>query len=331
MEQNSSKVFKVWVASFSDFIKGSKYERKRSKEKWKSSGKKYVFFSMLVSDKHSRVGTGASSPSKNPLLDEPRTSHAIKDRESELRFNANVDKKGYAYYFDRTVSKLPETQLWHAAFEQHSLILPYTATPSILTSIPLNAKDVGKDASRFQAAASSGIHYPYQIALSKIENISLPKCITDSYLSSDGPLLLEIRASLFDLESGRFFGKTWVHPDPINLRTSKLVQSSIKLNHKHPSRNPENAKKKTRRASDTDDSQSSEGDDDSDNSSKEDNDDHDGLLSKPVSGTSHKISLNASNLCLYFHTSLKSEHIVTVLEFIFYGNNYMIFVELVCI
>ncbi|KAJ3068829.1 Nephrocystin-4 [Podochytrium sp. JEL0797] len=61
--------------------------------------------------------------------------------------------------------------------------------------------------------------FPYALSFSRIETLPIPQFIDAAYLKDEEkPLLLQLRTSLFDLESGMFFGRTWIDPVEFDLR-----------------------------------------------------------------------------------------------------------------
>ncbi|KAI8929906.1 hypothetical protein BC831DRAFT_441572 [Entophlyctis helioformis] len=275
------------------------------------------------------------------------------------------------------------TDRWRAAFLAHAATVPYHVLPQYVSNLAGTATAIvalpSHDASRVQVSAASGtVSYPYQIALSRIENLPLPRCVSDAYLAAASnaqqtdlgnaaqlqPLLvLELRATLFDTESGRFFGKTWSAQSPIDLlQSSRSLRSAVSKS-KSAARAAAQSDKRSRsskhhRASlpkqkpsptitdgaallGTDDG----GDDHSSNDSAEtsgsdndghDNDSHNSDSSSSTSDQSvqdedhrvaaaslygHRVSLNASKECIYFHSSVNSPYVVVALEFVYLVNN----------
>ena len=62
----------------------------------------------------------------------------------------------------------------------------------------------------------------YSVLLNTVTGLSVPPLVEDLYLADKKkPLQFGINASLFDMESGRFFGGTYSMQNNINLRKSK--------------------------------------------------------------------------------------------------------------
>ncbi|KAJ3285151.1 Nephrocystin-4, partial [Rhizoclosmatium sp. JEL0117] len=99
---------------------------------------------------------------------------------------------------------------------------PFPPTPTIKTPLtaitPLALEEPWR---QLHAAISGGptSKFPYCFTLSRIESLPIPSFIDDVYLKDpEKPLALQLRTSLFDLESGMFFGRTWISSGEIDLR-----------------------------------------------------------------------------------------------------------------
>jgi hypothetical protein len=78
--------------------------------------------------------------------------------------------------------------------------------------------------------ASLGAKYPYELGLSELNEIPLPKPILTD-LKENCNVYLQPRLSLFDLESCQFYGQTWSGNDHVllNLREKKSSIGNLKL------------------------------------------------------------------------------------------------------
>ncbi|KAJ3107236.1 Nephrocystin-4 [Phlyctochytrium planicorne] len=114
---------------------------------------------------------------------------------------------------------------WLARYQHNSFILPpvfnSNSKPQRKLSSPLATATV-ESADRTvnsQLLVPPSFRFPYSLAFHKILSLPLPLDISDEYLASDLPLNLQLRVSLFDLESNAFFGRTWVDPMQYDLRS----------------------------------------------------------------------------------------------------------------
>ncbi|KAI8833131.1 hypothetical protein BJ741DRAFT_666768 [Chytriomyces cf. hyalinus JEL632] len=103
----------------------------------------------------------------------------------------------------------------------HSPQLSTPATPST----PLALEEPWR---RIHASLSGGptTKFPYALSLARIESLPIPSFVQDGYLNDESrPLCLQIRVSLFDLETGTFFGRTWIDPEEFDLRAGSSKDS----------------------------------------------------------------------------------------------------------
>ncbi|KAJ3031857.1 UNVERIFIED_CONTAM: Nephrocystin-4 [Siphonaria sp. JEL0065] len=98
-----------------------------------------------------------------------------------------------------------------------SLASPLAASPMS----PLSPLALEEPWRKLHASISGGptSKFPYALSFTRIESLPIPAFIDDAYLKDEEkPLLLQLRTSLFDLESGMFFGRTWIDPVEFDLR-----------------------------------------------------------------------------------------------------------------
>ncbi|OAJ42955.1 hypothetical protein BDEG_26342 [Batrachochytrium dendrobatidis JEL423] len=202
---------------------------------------------------------------------------------------------------------------FYATLKQQNLHHPATTSSAtehvVSTPIHHRPKSPSKHISRVQAPTASGITYPYQLAFSTIENLLLPTGITQSSPSLKQSLLqLKICATLFDTETGRFFGKTWISPVPMTVHTGKAQHD------RHSPQTGGSLKTQNTKIRSNDSSQNGFSDEDSCDSS-----DSRGLNGIPDGANliSHRVTVGASRICLYFHTPVKSPHVAIAIEFVF--------------
>ncbi|KAK5666070.1 hypothetical protein QVD99_007683 [Batrachochytrium dendrobatidis] len=202
---------------------------------------------------------------------------------------------------------------FYATLKQQNLHHPPTTSSAtehvVSTPIHHRPKSPSKHISRVQAPTASGITYPYQLAFSTIENLLLPTGITQSSPSLKQSLLqLKICATLFDTETGRFFGKTWISPVPMTVHTGKVQHD------RHSPQTGGSLKTQNTKIRSNDSSQNGFSDEDSCDSS-----DSRGLNGIPDGANliSHRVTVGASRICLYFHTPVKSPHVAIAIEFVF--------------
>ncbi|KAH6570705.1 hypothetical protein BASA62_004199 [Batrachochytrium salamandrivorans] len=167
--------------------------------------------------------------------------------------------------------------------------------------------------SRPQSSTQSDILYPYQLALSSIENLPLPQGVVQLTLASR-PLTceLQVRATLFDTELGRFFGKTWISPVPthVHLNKDRHAQSSSRLGLANLKKRKADLGLKSQAESEiTHDIDLESSQDDTSSNSDE------------IYLATHRVTVKLSEICLYFHTPVKSPHVVVVIEFVFLVKN----------
>ncbi|KAJ1549141.1 Nephrocystin-4 [Cladochytrium tenue] len=81
---------------------------------------------------------------------------------------------------------------------------------------------------RAELAAPPLARFPYQLALGRLDGLPLPPGAAPPSYASDAtaPLLLQLRVSLFDAESGAFFGRTWVAPAELDVRAAATASGS---------------------------------------------------------------------------------------------------------
>lgn len=62
---------------------------------------------------------------------------------------------------------------------------------------------------------------PHSVYLNFATNLTVPAVVVpETYLSGQGKLELNLHATFFDLESRQFYGSTWIHPRPVDLRSN---------------------------------------------------------------------------------------------------------------
>jgi hypothetical protein len=69
--------------------------------------------------------------------------------------------------------------------------------------------------------STNAVKCPYQLDIQKIEALPLPSIVTDAKLATLKDLKVQLRVSWFDLETGVFYGKTWVCPGEVSLLDHK--------------------------------------------------------------------------------------------------------------
>ncbi|KAJ3381099.1 Nephrocystin-4 [Entophlyctis sp. JEL0112] len=98
------------------------------------------------------------------------------------------------------------------------------ALQSPLTAVTPTTPLIEEPWRRIHACVAGGptTKFPYNLSFTRLDALPIPAYIEESYLADPTkPLLLQLRVSLFDLETASFFGRTWIDPLEINLRESK--------------------------------------------------------------------------------------------------------------
>ncbi|KAJ3202533.1 Nephrocystin-4, partial [Entophlyctis luteolus] len=98
------------------------------------------------------------------------------------------------------------------------------ALQSPLTAVTPTTPLIEEPWRRIHACVAGGptTKFPYNLSFTRLDALPIPAYIEESYLANPTkPLLLQLRVSLFDLETASFFGRTWIDPLEINLRESK--------------------------------------------------------------------------------------------------------------
>ncbi|KAJ3035882.1 Nephrocystin-4 [Rhizophlyctis rosea] len=220
-----------------------------------------------------------------------------------------------------TTTTQPPSDPWTKRFILNGRVIPYTPpTPQPSTKRTSRSPSKHRPVITYQLSQPS-LRYPYQLLFSKLEGLPIPPTISDSYLQSSAPLACQIRASLFDLQTGCFFGKTWVGKEVVDLRAKGRValmrDGSIKG--KKPPK-PKKLPKRARRKQQSDDSDESDSDEsyESSESGSESGDDEEReevIVGHAIQG--HRVNIGFREECLYLHTPLCGQHIVAILEFVF--------------
>ncbi|TPX37068.1 hypothetical protein SmJEL517_g01115 [Synchytrium microbalum] len=138
-------------------------------------------------------------------------------------------------------------------------------------------------------STKSQLHFPYSLTISRLEGITLPPIITESYLNSDGPMSCRVRATFFDVTSAQFYGKTWASPRYIRIRKAKTVNDGERHN--------------------------DGGDDDRDTEDGSEEDDEE-IYSADVALVGNRLTATLHDLHIYFHTPVTEPDTIIVLEFV---------------
>ncbi|TPX47147.1 hypothetical protein SeLEV6574_g02814 [Synchytrium endobioticum] len=162
---------------------------------------------------------------------------------------------------------------WNHAFSSH---VPYTQRDSKRAVPPGNSK--------------SSLHYPYKLTISRLEGLTLPPILTETYINSasDAPLSCHIRATFFDVNSAGFYGRTWTSPKKIHIRTP--AKSNI----------------------DTKDADDAEEQD----SESEKSFDQSKVYSADVSLVGNRLTATLHDVQICFHTPVTNPEVIIVLEFV---------------
>ncbi|KAJ3332951.1 Nephrocystin-4 [Blyttiomyces sp. JEL0837] len=221
---------------------------------------------------------------------------------------------------DKITSMYDEDNDWLTRFRRNSIVVPHvpaTNSPygasatggavgggggpaSLVVASP--AKDGPSRALNAAIAGGPNTRFPYCISLGSLEGLPLPKFVSQSYLDSDAPILLQIRLSLFDMESGSFFGRTWLNPSGINLRNPLANEDEDEDSGQSGSDAEESGSEGSRG-----DSKASDGRSSVDEKSR-------ALPADVLSN--QRITIDLGDMNLFLHTGLYSPHIVIVAEFV---------------
>ena len=113
-----------------------------------------------------------------------------------------------------------ERSEWYQAFRKNSKIIP---PPGKLASTPFsthtsNHPTTSPNSPTVKDPFKQQLSSPFTLTLDKLDSLLIPSIISDAYIQGQGPLMLQWRASLFDVEANEFFGKTWKSQEVIDLR-----------------------------------------------------------------------------------------------------------------
>ncbi|KAI8617651.1 hypothetical protein BC830DRAFT_83661 [Chytriomyces sp. MP71] len=115
----------------------------------------------------------------------------------------------------------------HSLINGNSAISPSFPTPILASPVtPTTPLALEEPWRKIHASVSGGptSKFPYALSLNKIENLPIPSFVDDVYLKDDArPLCLQMRLSLFDLETSTFFGRTWIDPEEFDLRAGSTA------------------------------------------------------------------------------------------------------------
>ncbi|KAI9330273.1 hypothetical protein DFJ73DRAFT_631038 [Zopfochytrium polystomum] len=220
-----------------------------------------------------------------------------------------------------------------ARFERNSVILPHIPPPgsvthtvagpgpsSLVTASP--SKDGPSLALHAAIGGAPGTKFPYQLTLGRVESLPLPRAIPAEYVADPtAPLLLQLRASLFDLEAAAFFGRTWVGPVEFDLRTlgeagwsTAAAAAAAEGQDGGGSTVGERPRRGSgsRRRGERDDEESQS------NSSGGKRGLRDGVSRshRQTNVAGQRLTLSFSDECLFMHTSTFSPYILLVVEFV---------------
>ena len=168
---------------------------------------------------------------------------------------------------------------WQKEFNRHFATIPYTYTKK-WPSLP----------------ATLGAKYPYELGLSQMLELPLPSSI-HSYIKTHA-VSAQLQLSLFDLESGHFFGDTWLgNADTlVSLKSGNSKNAHVKM-----------GSPLTLNASES-------------NSPQIRQSESPNIVSTP-SGSIESVRMNIhyKNLCFYMHSPVTSPHVIAVIEVVFIG------------
>ncbi|KAI9340885.1 hypothetical protein BDR26DRAFT_342199 [Obelidium mucronatum] len=283
--------------------------------------------------------------------------------------------------FRRLVHGASDISDWTARFMANGLAYPLAPAAGFLTSFnpqtlnsatspsyppltsplansptsPLSPLALEEPWRKLHASISGGptSKFPYALSFTRIESLPIPSFIDDAYLKDDRkPLLLQLRTSLFDLESGMFFGRTWIDPVEFDLRLTSSKEehddegdrfgananSMRRKNSGSDSSDSDDntdssesasdestkkakgnraSKKKNRKHADSEESGSESNSGSSDESDEDDSDDSRSSYSSDGAVLrGHRVSVNLHHEHLFMHTNLTSKNIIAVTEFV---------------
>ncbi|KAJ3055846.1 Nephrocystin-4, partial [Rhizophlyctis rosea] len=206
---------------------------------------------------------------------------------------------------------------WTQKFIQNGRLVPYTPP----TPPKPKKRSLSRSPSKHRPIPpyelpNPSLRYPYQLLFSKLEGLPIPPTIPDTYLQSSAPLALQIRASLFDLQTGCFFGRTWKGRESVDLK----AKGRVAMLKEGKGRNGKVERRRRRQRSDSDDSDEDESRSESEDSDSEvDEDDgeerEEAGFGHAIQG--HRVNIGFQDECLYLHTALSSPNVVAILEFVF--------------
>jgi hypothetical protein len=114
---------------------------------------------------------------------------------------------------------------WMTRYKKNSTLIPHTPYNDL--SFQALTKDGPTRALHAALSVGTTSRFPYQLSMGCIQSLPLPNSISETYINSNSPLLLQLRVSLFDIESNSFFGKTWIDPVEFDLRDPSARNGTV--------------------------------------------------------------------------------------------------------
>ncbi|KAJ3219266.1 Nephrocystin-4 [Dinochytrium kinnereticum] len=190
--------------------------------------------------------------------------------------HTHVDGDEHSYRDEEEEQPSPISD-WLARYKRNSFILPhaFTSTQRILSS-PLATATVEAPgrAVQSQLLAPPSFRFPYSLSFGKAISLPLPQDVSNSYLDSNRPLLLQLRVSLFDLETNAFFGRTWVDPMQYDLRN--MPENHVQWNDNDEFSPHYDTRSLDRESNDATEDEEYEEEEDDDEDDEDDDDDDEG-------------------------------------------------------